>query len=76
MQKSGGRVIRLTKNEDSPDAHESETALDKNNFDWNKFDKIIDNKSLTIGQQNEIVYNTMKEWSCVSLEIKEGNKPS
>jgi len=76
VQKSGGRVIRLTKNEDSPDAHESETALDKNNFDWNKFDKIIDNKSLTIGQQNEIVYNTMKEWSCVSLEIKEGNKPS
>ena len=75
VQKSGGRVIRLTKNEGSPDAHESETALDKNNFDWNKFDKIIDNKSLTIGQQNEVVYNTMREWGYVSLEIKEGNKP-
>ena len=76
VQKSGGKVIRLTKNEDSPDAHESETALDKNNFDWNKFDRIIDNKSLAIGQQNEIVYNTMREWGYAALEITEGNKPS
>ena len=26
--------------------HESETALDKDNFDWDKFDLILDNKNI------------------------------
>jgi len=72
IQKSGGRVIRLTKNSDCPDAHESETALDKKNFDWKKFDKVLDNECITVGQQNEAIYNTMKEWGWLSLEINEG----
>lgn len=76
IQKAGGKVIRLTKNGSSSDVHESETALDKNNFDWNKFDKIIDNESLEVGQQSEAIYNTMKEWGWLSLEINEGAQSS
>ena len=72
IQQAGGKIIRLTRNSDCPDAHESEIALDKDNFDWKKFDKILDNESITIGQQNETLYKTVKEWKWISLEIKEG----
>ena len=36
VQRAGGKVIRLTRQE-FEDEHESETALDPENFDWNKF---------------------------------------
>ena len=72
IQQAGGKIIRLTRNSDCPDAHESEIALDKDNFDWKKFDKVLDNESITVGQQSEILYETMKEWNWTSLEIREG----
>ena len=54
IQKIGGKVIRLTR---SPfkDEHDSETKLDKENFDWDNFDAIIDNAEMSIEQQSEAV---------------------
>lgn len=47
IQKNGGIVIRLTKNP-LDDQHSSETALD----DFYAFDFLLDNKSMTIEEQN------------------------
>lgn len=42
IKQAGGKVIRLTR-EFKEDAHSSECALDKDSYDWNNFDFIIDN---------------------------------
>jgi len=42
IQNAGGKVIRLTRNT-RKDSHASECGLDPDNFDWNKFDAIIEN---------------------------------
>jgi hypothetical protein len=47
IQKNGGVVIRLTRDLHHSD-HESEVALDKENYDWKNFDHIIDNTSINI----------------------------
>lgn len=44
LKKSGGKVIRLTRNT-SNDKHESEVALDAPKYDQSNFDLILDNKS-------------------------------
>ena len=59
IQKAGGKIMRLTRDVCSTDAHTSETALDKENFDWDKFDFIIDNANLTIECQNEAIYKAL-----------------
>ena len=51
IQQAGGYVIRLTRTKYPDDNHESETALDRENFDWEKFDFIIDNEKMTIPEQ-------------------------
>ena len=56
VQKAGGKVIRLTRHKKTgteKDNHYSETALDKENFDWSKFDFVLDNKNMTIEEQNK-----------------------
>ena len=64
-QEAGGKVIRLTKNGDSDDCHKSETALDEKNFDWQKFDAVIDNSKLSINEQNEAIYTTLRPWGYI-----------
>lgn len=59
IQKAGGKIMRLTRDACPADAHTSETALDKENFDWDKFDFIIDNANLTIEGQNEAIYKAL-----------------
>lgn len=49
IKKIGGTVIRLTRNIFDSKA-EAEVALDKENFDWNKFDLIIDNSNFTLSE--------------------------
>jgi len=51
-----GLVIKLTRSPFNSD-HASETALDVINYDSNNFDYIIDNTHMSIGEQNEIIYN-------------------
>lgn len=47
IQNIGGKVIRLTRNPYNSD-HLSECILDKDKFDWSKFDYVIDNHDIPI----------------------------
>jgi len=76
IQQAGGRVIRFTRNQESKDTHESETALDPENFDWAKFDKVIDNSNMSISEQNQAVYDTLKEWGWLDYQLEEINQES
>lgn len=51
IHSAGGKVIRLTR---APykDSHSSETDLDPLNFNWSNFDYVIDNKSMSLEEQN------------------------
>ena len=52
----------MTRNSNSDDCHESETALNKENFDWNNFDRIVKNDDCGIKETNRIVYDNLAEW--------------
>ena len=65
IQKQGGVVIRLTRNGSSKDVHESETALDRKNFDWDKFDSVINNAKMSIQEQNEAVCSALEDLNIV-----------
>lgn len=69
IQKAGGKVIRLTR-DPHHDMHNSETALDKENFDWNKFDAVIDNANMTIEEQNVALYKVLKSWNMLPIELE------
>jgi hypothetical protein len=66
IQKAGGKVIKLTKVVFPDDRHPSETALDAEVFDQNRFDAILDNSSMTIQEQCEALYVLMRRWGYVS----------
>lgn len=61
----GGLVIKLTRNPFNSD-HASEIALDENNYHVSNFDLIIYNHNLTITEQNEIIYNFLKNKKVLS----------
>jgi hypothetical protein len=46
----GGKIIRLTRNPFNSD-HLSECILDKDKYDWNNFDYVIDNQEYTLYDQ-------------------------
>ena len=46
----GGKIIRLTRNPFNSD-HLSESILDKDKYDWNNFDYVIDNQEYTLYDQ-------------------------
>ena len=48
IQKAGGIVLRLTRDVYS-DNHRCESALDRDNFDWSKFDHVVDNNTDVAG---------------------------
>lgn len=66
VRRAGGKIIRLTRNPNPADTHESETALDKDKYDWNNFDAIIDNHRMTISEQNEAVHNVLVQWEWIT----------
>lgn len=60
LRNSGGKVVRLTRHlPDISSEHISEKILDKSNYDWNNFDHILDNESMTIEQQCEALYQIL-----------------
>jgi hypothetical protein len=62
----GGTVIKLTRNPfDSQ--HDSETALDINRYDQSNFDLLLDNKNLTIQEQNLILDQFLKNKGILPL---------
>lgn len=67
VQDAGGKVIRFTRGPFAgEDEHESETALNPENFDWEKFDCVIDNVEMTIPEQNREVFNQLLNWNYIS----------
>jgi hypothetical protein len=64
----GGKTIYLTRNPYN-DQHESETALDPENFDHQKFTSIIDNKDMSITQQNNAIHQWMKEQKILAVDL-------
>lgn len=50
IKQIGGKVLRLTRNPFDSD-HLSEKILDKDKYDWSKFDYIIDNSDVTLFDQ-------------------------
>ena len=59
VKNAGGVVIRLTRSVHGTDEHFSEKALDKDVFDWGKFDAVVDNANMTIQEQNEAIFNEL-----------------
>ena len=60
IQENNGLVVRLTRNIYESD-HISENILNEENYDWNNFDYIIDNKDLDIYQQSLKVEKILSE---------------
>lgn len=56
----GGYTIRLTRNPFNSD-HISESILDEQNYDWNKFNYIIRNDKMSIYEQSVEIKNIIQE---------------
>jgi hypothetical protein len=69
IQEAGGKVIRLTRGQDSEDSHSSETALDKDNYDWANFNVVIDNKNMNHAEQNKALYETICSFGWADMSI-------
>ena len=66
IQDAGGKVLRFTRAPFADqDEHDSEKALDQENYDWSKFDKILDNANTTIKQHNQLVYTALAPWGLI-----------
>ena len=57
VQRAGGKVIRLTRGDDTNDLHSSESSVDDI-----EYDAIIDNKELTLAETNVKVLSLLEEW--------------
>lgn len=66
---AGGKAIRFTRGEGSDDIHESELALDRDRYDWDNFDAVIDNADMSISEQNEALYQILHQWEWMD-EVK------
>jgi hypothetical protein len=58
----GAKVVRLTRNPNPMDSHDSEMALDKDKFDWDNFDLIIDNESMSIEEMCAELEDALVSW--------------
>lgn len=56
----GGTVIRLTRHVNVENEHSSEMALDKEFFDWFRFNYIIDNEYMTLEEQKESIFGILE----------------
>lgn len=62
----GGIVIKLTRNPYNSN-HSSEMALDDDQYPSSNFDLILDNKNMTITEQNKIVHSFLIDKGILSL---------
>ena len=60
INEAGGKVLRL-KRDPYGDSHDSETALDPENFDQSKFWRFIDNQETTISDVAQSIKKILKE---------------
>lgn len=66
VKNAGGIVIKLMRNIYNSD-HASETALDSNNYDNNNFDLVVDNRNLSIDQQNASILSFLANKGVLQL---------
>lgn len=74
IKKAGGKVIRLTLTtpEAAENKHISNTSLDKDVYDWNNFDAIIDNHNMTMHEAHATILDKLIEWDFLQLvELEE-----
>jgi hypothetical protein len=76
IQKAGGKVIRFTRNPFPNDKHPSETALDKENFDWSRFDYVLDNEKMDINTQNNELYKVLNDMGMLQYTMEFNNATS
>ncbi len=62
VYEAGGKIIRLLRRPHI-DLHKSETALDDTPHD--RFSAVIDNRNMSIPEQNEVIHNLLLEWGWV-----------
>lgn len=63
INEQGGFVIRLTRDIYN-DSHKCESSLDRENFDWTNFEKVIDNSTSTIEHLQKEVQEIMRSIEC------------
>jgi len=56
------KSIRLTRNLCPQDTHDSEVAMDRDRFDWNLFDLVINNEDLNEHETYKIAEKSLVEW--------------
>lgn len=62
VKQNNGIVVRLTRSLNQTEEHQSEKILDRDNYDWDNFDYILDNQDMTIEEQCQYVMQIMKEF--------------
>lgn len=62
IKDAGGIVIRMTRNIFNDD-HDCEKALDKDNFDWDNFDHIVDNSNCSVEELCKMIEKKKSIWS-------------
>jgi hypothetical protein len=69
IQAEEGVVVRFTRAPfTDQDEHASETMLDKDVFDWSKFNVVINNEDMSIQQQNECVFSELVKLDILNPE--------
>jgi len=71
IKQAGGKIIRFTRGSNT-DEHESEKVLDKDRYDWDNFDAVLDNANMTIGEQNQAILNLLYKWGWMD-EVSDDN---
>jgi hypothetical protein len=66
IQNAGGYVIRLALDPFASESN-SERALDKDVYDWNKFDLVIQNTGMNLDEKNNIILQFLSDKGIFSL---------
>lgn len=66
VKKAGGWVIKLSRNLYNS-SHQSEKALDDDQYDPSNFDLVIDNQDISLTSKNKIIYDFLIEKKVIQL---------
>jgi hypothetical protein len=68
VQQAGGKVLRYTRAPYPEDMHDSESSLDRDKFDWDRFDAVIDNAEMSVPEQNQAFHKQLMDWGWMTME--------
>lgn len=61
IQNAGGSVVRLTRDKCLSSDHISEVILDKDKYNWDNFDHVLDNENMSIYEQSMALYSLLQD---------------